>query len=78
MSLTQKDQLLEIGPGARLNNPSMREIERLTATNQSRQRAIGRKSKLSGIALGLRSPNKSSLYDVKQNRQRARKRAANL
>jgi hypothetical protein len=47
----------------------VREIERLTATNQSRQRTIGRKSKQSGIVLRLRSPNKSSLYDVKQNRQ---------
>ena len=45
----------------------MREIERLTATNQGHRRAAGRMSKQSGAALQPGSPNKSSLYDVMQN-----------
>ena len=49
----------------------MREIERLTATNQGHRRAAGRMSKQSGAALQPRSPNKSSLYDVMQNVRRA-------
>src|SRR5687768_8032830 len=49
----------------------MREIERLTATNQGHRRAVGRMSKQSGTALQPRSPNKSSLYDVMQNTRRA-------
>ena len=49
----------------------MREIERLTATNQSHQRAASRMSKQSGAALQPWSPNKSSLYDVIQNTRTA-------
>jgi|SRR5215207_5857930 hypothetical protein len=49
----------------------MREIERLTATNQGHRRAAGRMSKQSGAALQPRSPNKSSLYDVIQNTRKA-------
>jgi hypothetical protein len=42
--LAQKDQLLEIGPGGAVRQTHhMREIERLTATNQSLQHTIGRK-----------------------------------
>lgn len=41
----------------------MREIERLTATDRWKNQ---------------QNPNKSSLYDVKQNRQHTQKRVANL
>jgi hypothetical protein len=72
MELAQKDQLLEISPGARLGLPIM--CGRLSVSPRQ-TRAVGAQSakgrNLSGIALGPWSPNKSSLYDVMQNKRKA-------
>ena len=65
MSLTQKDQLLEISPRVRLGKPII--CGRLSVSRDkpkpSTRRSAERQS-LPGTALRLWSSNKSSLYDV--------------
>ena len=71
MALAQKDQLLEIGSrvAVRLTH-HMREIERLPRQTRAFIAQPAARMNLSGIALRLRSSNKSSLHDVMQNRRR--------
>ena len=75
---TKRPASRDLSRGAVRQTHHMREIERLTATNQGHRRAVGRMSKQSGTALQPRSPNKSSLYDVIQNTRAKPKPAAKL
>jgi len=72
--LAQKDQLLEIGSGARLGRPII--CGRLSVSRDkplsSAHDPVRKVSQLSPIMPGKWSPNKSSLYDVIQNRRKAR------
>ena len=74
MALAQKDQLLEIGPGA-----AVRQAHQLPGVERSRRRTacFTARPQTRGYAplaarLRRRNPNKSSLHDVMQNRRRAR------
>ena len=75
---TKRPASRDLSRGAVRQTHQLREIERLTATNHNRQRIHQQKAKPSGATLGAWSPNKSSLYDVIQNRQQTRKPDANL
>ena len=70
---TKRPASRDLSRGAVRQTHHLREIERLTATNHNRQRVHQQKAKPLGATLGAWSPNKSSLYDVKQNRQQARR-----
>jgi hypothetical protein len=79
--LAQKDQLLEICPVVRLGKPII--CEGLSVPCDKPQPSahapvLQSLATLPGIMLGPWSPNKSSLYDVKQNRREAQEPAANL
>ena len=72
MALAQKDQLLEIGPGA-----AVRQAHQLPGVERSRRRTacFTARPQTKGYAplaarLRRRNPNKSSLHDVMQNRRR--------
>ena len=74
MELAQKDQLLEIGPGAAVRQTHhLRGIERPSRrTMLISTRPVTKGYGPSRTRLRTWNPNKSSLYDVIQNRRRAR------
>ena len=70
---TKRPASRDLSRGAVRQTHQLREIERLTATNHDRHSVHQQKAKPLGVTLGAWSPNKSSLYDVIQNRQQAQR-----